>query len=70
MQTKTHAHLNVHTPARQAGDKPALAAPVELTPADLQLVGGGLAPRGGWSSTTDSALTTTDTSVQAPRGGW
>ncbi len=69
MQTKTHADLTSHATARRAADAPTLAAPVELTAEELQLVGGGLAPRGGWSSTSDSALTT-DSSVQAPRGGW
>jgi hypothetical protein len=70
MQTKTHADLTLNTAARRSADKPGLAAPIELAPADLRLVGGGLAPRGGWSATADSTLTTTDTSVQAPRGGW
>ena len=53
MQTKTHADLTLNTAARRSADKPGLAAPVELAPADLRLVGGGLAPRGGWSATAD-----------------
>ncbi len=67
MQTQTHADLTFT--ARRAADAPTLAAPVELSAAALLLVGGGLAPRGGWSATSDATLTT-DSVVQAPRGGW
>ncbi len=70
MQTKIHAaDLTSNATARRAADAPTLAAPVELTAEELKLVGGGLAPRGGWSATSDLALTT-DSSAQAPRGGW
>jgi hypothetical protein len=66
MQTKNHADLTSNVPARADAT---LAAPVELSAEELRLVGGGLAPRGGWSATTDSALTA-DSTVMAPRGGW
>ena len=69
MQTPFFANLTSFASARRTADIPSLAAPVELELADLQHVSGG-APRGGWQSTSESALVTSDASVQAPRGGW
>ena len=70
MQTKIHADLTANAAsARRAADAPTLAAPVELSAEELLRVGGGLAPRGGWAATSD-VTTTTESSVQAPRGGW
>ena len=69
MQTKIHADLISNVLARAQATEPALAAPVELSAEELRLVGGGLAPRGGWSATADTTLTT-DSSLLAPRGGW
>ncbi len=70
MHNKFLATLTSLAFTRRTADTPSVDAPVELAAADLHLVGGGLAPRGGWQSTSDSTLTTTDSTVQAPRGGW
>jgi hypothetical protein len=70
MQTKIQSVLSATAFARRAADAPVLAAPVELSAEELQLVGGGLAPRGGWAATSDTVMSTTESAVQAPRGGW
>ena len=71
MQTKVFADLTTsNASARREADAPSLAAPVELALQDLHLVGGGGAPRGGWLSTSDATIATTDTTAEAPRGGW
>jgi len=70
MQTKINADLTSTAAARRTSDAPDLAAPVELSAEELQLVGGGLAPRGGWAATSDATAVATTDSALAPRGGW
>ncbi len=71
MQTPFFARLTALVRARRTSSTPAqLDAPVELATSELQHVGGGLAPRGGWQATADATLSTAESTTQAPRGGW